>query len=256
MQPRRRFSSTALRCVVSANTPIPVYLRVRNLKDRATHRLANRAILYRHRPHYSPAARFEILELRNLLGWNQHRAAIQFLVSDNTISNWERDQSPESKTVGSLAKPIPPVTRLNDATRRFAPDARRRSCIERCTFRAGPEAQPNVPKNGRNRALQLRVNPKVPNDNPCDFDAQPLGHTCQNRRTIAAEQELLGSTDVPREREDRSIPEPTAASGLGAGVAGLCGGREHERPFRRPKVACALSSRLHAGTRQGPAFLV
>jgi transcriptional regulator with XRE-family HTH domain len=78
----------------------------------------------RHRPHYSPAARFEILELRNLLGWNQHRAAIQFLVSDNTISNWERDQSPESKTVGSLAKPIPPVTRLNDATRRFAPDAR------------------------------------------------------------------------------------------------------------------------------------
>jgi DNA-binding transcriptional regulator YiaG len=50
----------------------------------------------RHRPHYSPAARFEILEIRNLLGWNQHRAATEFLVSDNTISNWKRDQSPES----------------------------------------------------------------------------------------------------------------------------------------------------------------
>jgi hypothetical protein len=71
----------------------------------------------RHRPHCSPAARFEILEIRNLLGWNQSRAVTQFLVSDNTISNWDRDHSPESKTVGSLAKPIPQVTRLNDATR-------------------------------------------------------------------------------------------------------------------------------------------
>lgn len=71
----------------------------------------------RRRPHYSPAARFEILEIRNLLGWNQSRTASQFLVSDNTISNWERDQSPSSGTVGSLAKPTPPVTRLNDATR-------------------------------------------------------------------------------------------------------------------------------------------
>jgi putative transposase len=158
---------------VTVEHPLPVYLRVRNLKDQATHRLANRAILYaarllgvtagthlsefrgrdggfqdlsarldraellasiawrvvgllhaslakvpdRHRPHYAPAARFEILEIRNLLGWNQSRAATQFLVSDNTISNWDRDQSPESKTVGSLAKPIPPVVRLSDATR-------------------------------------------------------------------------------------------------------------------------------------------
>lgn len=71
----------------------------------------------RHRPHYSPSARFEILEIRNLMGWNQARTAEQFLVTDNTISNWERDQSPEPCTVGSLAKPVPPVTRLNDATR-------------------------------------------------------------------------------------------------------------------------------------------
>jgi len=162
---------------VIADSPLPVHLRVRNLKDHATHRLANRAILYaarllgvaagthlsefrgrdggfqdlkarldraellasiawrvvnllharlakvpdRHRPHYSPAARFEILEIRHLLGWNQSRAAKQFLVSEGTISNWERDQSPQSKPVGSLARPIPPVTRLNDATRHHVP---------------------------------------------------------------------------------------------------------------------------------------
>ena len=76
-----------------------------------------RKVPERHRPHYSPAARFEILEIRNLMGWNQSRAAEQFLVADNTIGNWERDQSPESRTVGSLAKPVPPVTRLNDVTR-------------------------------------------------------------------------------------------------------------------------------------------
>lgn len=67
----------------------------------------------RHRPHYSPAARFEILEIRSLLGWNQSRTAEQFLVADNTIGNWERDPSPESRKVGSLARPIPPVTRLS-----------------------------------------------------------------------------------------------------------------------------------------------
>ncbi len=71
----------------------------------------------RRRPHYSPAARFEILEIRSLLGWNQTHTANQFLVSENTIGNWERDQSPESRTVGSLAKPVPPVTRIHDATR-------------------------------------------------------------------------------------------------------------------------------------------
>ena len=71
----------------------------------------------RHRPHFSPAARFEILEIRSVLGWNQSRTAEQFLVADNTIGNWERDQSPATRTVGSLAKPVPPVTRLSDVTR-------------------------------------------------------------------------------------------------------------------------------------------
>lgn len=71
----------------------------------------------RPRPHHPPAARCEVLEIRNLLGSNQARAADQFLVSENTISNWERDQSPESRAVGSLAKPVLPVIRFNDATR-------------------------------------------------------------------------------------------------------------------------------------------
>jgi len=158
---------------MTATTPFPVYLRSRGLKDAATERFANRAILLaarllgvaagthlstfrgrddgyedlkarldraeaianvawrvvarlharlkkvpeRRRPHYSPAARFEVLEIRSLMAWNQERAADQFLVVANTVSNWERDQAPESRTVGSLAKPVPPVTRLNDVTR-------------------------------------------------------------------------------------------------------------------------------------------
>ena len=76
-----------------------------------------RKVPERRRPHYSPAARFEILEIRNLLGWNQTRTADEFLVSENTIGNWERDQSKENRTVGSLARPVPPVTRFNDAAR-------------------------------------------------------------------------------------------------------------------------------------------
>jgi hypothetical protein len=49
----------------------------------------------RHRPHYSPAARFEILEIRHLMAWNQARTAEQFLVATNTIANWDPEQNPE-----------------------------------------------------------------------------------------------------------------------------------------------------------------
>jgi hypothetical protein len=78
---------------------------------------------------------------------------------------------------------------------------------------AGPEAQPNVPKNRRNRPLQLRVNPKVSNDNPCDFDAEPLGQACENRRTIAAEQALLRGVEATRTRR----PKDSGAEGRGDG---------------------------------------
>lgn len=73
----------------------------------------------RHQPHYTPAQRFRILELKNLLAWSAPDAARVFLVCQNTILNWERAADQESKTVGSLVQPIPPVRRISDVVRRL-----------------------------------------------------------------------------------------------------------------------------------------
>ena len=44
----------------------------------------------RHRPHYTPTARFRILEIRSFLAWNAHDTARSFLICPNTILNWEK----------------------------------------------------------------------------------------------------------------------------------------------------------------------
>jgi len=41
----------------------------------------------RHRPYFTPAQRFQILEIKNLLGWNEDETAHLFRVCSNTISN-------------------------------------------------------------------------------------------------------------------------------------------------------------------------
>jgi len=41
----------------------------------------------RHRPHFTPAQRFRILEIRSLLAWNAHQTARTFLLSANTLAN-------------------------------------------------------------------------------------------------------------------------------------------------------------------------
>jgi hypothetical protein len=71
----------------------------------------------RQRPHYTPAQRFRILEIKSLLGWNRELIARLFRVYANTISNWEQDADPDSKTVGSTVKSIPPITRFADVGR-------------------------------------------------------------------------------------------------------------------------------------------
>jgi transposase InsO family protein len=71
----------------------------------------------RHRPHCGPAARFRLLELKSLLGWNRLRAARMFLVCPNTLSNWERSADSTAMTVGSTVKPVPPVRRFADVVR-------------------------------------------------------------------------------------------------------------------------------------------
>jgi transposase InsO family protein len=71
----------------------------------------------RRRPHYSPAHRFRILEIKSLLGWSRELAARVFLVCANTVSNWERSADPGAQTVGVTVKPIPPVRRFADVAR-------------------------------------------------------------------------------------------------------------------------------------------
>jgi transposase InsO family protein len=69
------------------------------------------------RPHYTPAQRFRVLEIRNLLGWNRHQTARLFLVCPNTVSNWERSADPGARTCGPALSPVPPVRRLADSVR-------------------------------------------------------------------------------------------------------------------------------------------
>src|SRR5262245_20157357 len=71
----------------------------------------------RRRPYYSPSVRFRILELKNLLGWSREIAARVFLLSPNTLTNWERTADTEDHTVGATVKPVPPVTRFSDCVR-------------------------------------------------------------------------------------------------------------------------------------------
>ena len=66
----------------------------------------------RHRPYYTPAQRFRILEIKSLLGWNAETAAKTFRVCSNTISNWERRADPETGTAGSTVAPTPPIVRF------------------------------------------------------------------------------------------------------------------------------------------------
>lgn len=71
----------------------------------------------RHRPYYTPAQRFRILEIRNLLAWSAQETAGAFLVCPNTILNWEKAADPEARAVGSTLKPVPPVRRAADVLR-------------------------------------------------------------------------------------------------------------------------------------------
>jgi len=71
----------------------------------------------RHRPYFTPAQRFRILEMRSLLAWSAQEAARVFLVCPNTILNWENAADPERHSVGSTVKPTPPVRRAADVVR-------------------------------------------------------------------------------------------------------------------------------------------
>lgn len=75
----------------------------------------------RHRPHYTPELRFEILEVKHMESLSRRETAGRFQVSKNTIDRWEAEASanPDSETVGSLLKPSPPIRRIADVVRRL-----------------------------------------------------------------------------------------------------------------------------------------
>ena len=79
----------------------------------------------RRRPHYSPARRFAILEIKRLMGWTRQEAGHTFLVCPNTIGNWEAQVRPGLDTVGSTVKPVPPVVRMSDAVRSLVQSMKR-----------------------------------------------------------------------------------------------------------------------------------
>jgi len=111
----------------SENTFASLYAKIKELELRLHLAQKSYAILAarwskipeRHRPHYTPPQRFEILQVKDLEGLSRKETAKRFLLSKNTVARWEEDvqANPEEKTVGSLVKPIPPVRRIADAVR-------------------------------------------------------------------------------------------------------------------------------------------
>lgn len=73
----------------------------------------------RRRPYYTPEQRGRILRIRDLLRLSQAETARRFALSTNTIANWDAAwrEEPGRKTIGSLAKPVPPVRRFADVVR-------------------------------------------------------------------------------------------------------------------------------------------
>jgi transposase InsO family protein len=74
----------------------------------------------RHRPHFTPAQRFRVLEIRSLLAWNARETARLSLLSTNTVLNWEKTADPHARTVGAAVQPVPPVRRAADVVRATA----------------------------------------------------------------------------------------------------------------------------------------
>jgi hypothetical protein len=71
----------------------------------------------RKRPHFTPAQRFRITEIKNLLGWSAVEMAKALLFCPNTILNWERSADPQATTAGSTVQPVPPIRRAAEVVR-------------------------------------------------------------------------------------------------------------------------------------------
>jgi len=81
-------------------------------------------ITARERPHYAPEIRFQILCFKHRYLLSAADAARRFAVSIQTILPWEEEarEHPERDTVGSLLRPVPPITRMRDVVRELVRD--------------------------------------------------------------------------------------------------------------------------------------
>jgi transposase InsO family protein len=75
----------------------------------------------RHRKHYSPEERFDILVLMNTFGLTLAKTAEIFLVDSQTIAHWRREAAaePEKTTVGALVRANPPLRSYDDVVQRL-----------------------------------------------------------------------------------------------------------------------------------------
>jgi len=82
----------------------------------------------KHRPHYSPQERSEILQLMRLRGWSCKEAAARFIVHPNTIRNWKR--APRDKLKADKLVGAPPWNKLYEGVRWLVHEIRQ-LCPER-----------------------------------------------------------------------------------------------------------------------------
>jgi hypothetical protein len=76
----------------------------------------------RERPHYSPQARFLILEHMRTYLLSVEETARRFLITSQTLYNWLRElaRNPTATAIGVLLRPMPPLRRYHDVVRRLA----------------------------------------------------------------------------------------------------------------------------------------
>ncbi len=82
----------------------------------------------KHRPHYSPQERSEILQLMRLRGWSSKETAARFVIHPNTVRNWKRalrDKLKAEKLIGA-----PPWNKLHEGVRWLVHEIRQ-LCPER-----------------------------------------------------------------------------------------------------------------------------
>jgi transposase len=73
----------------------------------------------RHRPHYAPTERYQVLMEMRFHGMTIQEAANDLLVSEQTIARWmdEATREPDTTSIGTLLRAQPPLMRYSDGER-------------------------------------------------------------------------------------------------------------------------------------------